>query len=450
MTKVAVLDIGKTNLKVALVDLETLSEIAVETAPNRVDATGPWPHFDVSAQRDFLFKGLRKLALSRSIDAISVTTHGACAALLDGDGNLAAPVLDYEFTGPDLLRRDYDAIRPAFSETGSPALPMGLNLGAQLHYMLATDPSLRDRLSCVVTWPQYWGYLLTGNLACDLSSLGCHTDLWDPHNGQWSTLVSKLGIASAMAPPRKATDLLGTLTPACQRELGLGKVPVYVGIHDSNASLLPHLRCQPQPFSVVSTGTWVISMAIGGRAENLDPSRDTLINVDAFGSPVPSARFMGGREYALISAGRSLTCSNEDEAAVLTKRVMLMPSVVSDCGPFPDLKHEWTSPPARDGELAAALGYYLALMTAECLKNIGAEGPTVVEGPFAQNRQYLDMLATATGREVQTSSARTGTAIGAALLCADQVAQTGPRQRVSPSSRHLDYARLWQERVTKR
>ena len=40
-----------------------------------------------------------------TIDAISVTTHGATAALLDADGALALPVLDYEHDGPDSARR---------------------------------------------------------------------------------------------------------------------------------------------------------------------------------------------------------------------------------------------------------------------------------------------------------------------------------------------------------
>ena len=43
---VAVIDIGKTNAKLALVDVSDLSEIAVITRPNRVVSGPPWPHFD--------------------------------------------------------------------------------------------------------------------------------------------------------------------------------------------------------------------------------------------------------------------------------------------------------------------------------------------------------------------------------------------------------------------
>ena len=47
MTHVAVIDIGKTNAKLALVDGNTLAEIAVVTRPNKVLPGPPWPHFDL-------------------------------------------------------------------------------------------------------------------------------------------------------------------------------------------------------------------------------------------------------------------------------------------------------------------------------------------------------------------------------------------------------------------
>jgi sugar (pentulose or hexulose) kinase len=68
-----------------------------------------------------------------------------------------------------------------------------------------------------------------------------------------------------------------------------------------------------------------------------------------------------------------------------------------------------------DGERAVAVSWYLALMTSVCLGEIGAEGPTVVEGPFAANDAYCAMLRAATGRPVARARG-TGTSAGAALL----------------------------------
>lgn len=447
MQTIAVIDIGKTNLKVALVDLSLGAEVAVETQPNRVIPAPPWPHFDVAGQWAFLSGALRRLARGARVEGIVVTTHGACAALLDADGGLAAPVLDYEHPGPDALRAAYDAIRPPFSETGSPALPMGLNLGAQLHWMLAQDAGLRDRVAQVVTWPQYWGFRLTGEAASDLSSLGCHTDLWNPWEGAWSSLVDRMGLAGRMTPPRRPGDVLGVLHPDLQSYLGIGAVPVLAGIHDSNASLLPHLLARKAPFSVVSTGTWVISMAIGGAAAPLDPARDTLVNVSAFGEAVPSARFMGGREFDLIRDGSVVAGDMQDAERVLRRGVMLLPSVVGESGPFPGRGHRWLVSPEDAGERAVALGYYLALMTGECLSMIGAAGPSHIEGPFCANPHFLEMLATATGRPVHASAARTGTALGAAMLFGHSARPVVEADAILPDPALVPYAEVWRRSV---
>lgn len=291
---VGVIDIGKTNAKVAVVDLDQRRELGVLTRPNTVLPGPPYPHFDLEGHWDFICDALAELHKAHGIDALSVTTHGASAVLLDAEGNLAAPMLDYEFTGPDDLAAAYDAIRPDFAETGSPRLGMGLNLGAQLHWQLKTDPGLLDRVATALTYPQYWTCKLTGVLSNEVTSLGCHTDLWCPSENRFSSLVNRLGLEEKMAPVRKAGDRLGSVLPEVVTRTGLPKdTPVACGIHDSNASLYPHLIRRQPPFSVVSTGTWVIVLAIGGGRVFLDPSRDTLINVNAFGDPVPSARFMG-------------------------------------------------------------------------------------------------------------------------------------------------------------
>ncbi|PKP74404.1 MAG: carbohydrate kinase [Alphaproteobacteria bacterium HGW-Alphaproteobacteria-6] len=458
---VAVIDIGKTNVKLALVDLEAPdgpAEVAVLSLPNRVLPGPPWPHFDVAAIRDFALDGLAQLHGAHRIDAIAVASHGACGALLDASGALAAPVLDYEHDGPESTAAAYDAIRPDFAQTGSPRLALGLNLGAQIHWQFLTDPGLGDRVARIVTWPQFWGHLLTGVAACDLSSLGAHSDLWEPAAGRFSALVGRLGIGAVMAPPLRPDAILGPVLPAIAARTGLAPgTPVACGIHDSNASLLTHLLSRDPPFAVVSTGTWVITMAVGGRAVTLDPARDTLINVDARGAPVPSARFMGGREFERICGGAGGAASDADRAEVLDRDLMLLPSVEPHSGPFAGRRSRWTGaggaavPDPRPGPRRVAASYYLALMTAECLAMTGAEGPVLIEGPFAQNGDFTAMLRAATARRVLPSAAATGTAIGAALLfrSAGPAPGTVPAVAVSapPDPRLVAYARRWRRQV---
>ena len=155
-------------------------------------------------------------------------------------------------------------------------------------------------------------------------------------------------------------------------------------------------------------------MAIGGAGTQLNESRDTLINVNAHGESVPSARFMGGRERDLLQVSEPATEKAMDQLLErIDTAVMLMPSVVADTGPYPQTTHQWlgqdvtTNPSIQ----TCAATLYLALMTHECLLLIGADGPTYIEGPLAHDRQYAQMLEAVSERPVLISNSETGTSL---------------------------------------
>ncbi|MDL2407785.1 FGGY-family carbohydrate kinase [Rhizobium calliandrae] len=449
--RIAVLDIGKTNAKVVVLDAHTGAEIAAVRTSNTTLKTGLYPHYDIERLWDFVIGALKGFAAAPGFDAISITTHGACAVLLAEDGTLALPVLDYEHRYPQAVQEAYDRLRPPFSETFSPRLSGGLNVGAQIHYQQSVFPSEFARVSTILTYPQYWSLRLTGVAANEVTSLGCHTDLWNPSTGAYSSLVNTLGIRDLMAPIRSAFDALGPLLPALAADIGLGApVPVHCGIHDSNASLLPHLVKNEAPFAVVSTGTWVINFAVGGDLDHLDPARDTLANVDPNGRAVPSSRFMGGREFEILAAEIGPTSSEAAEKAlerVIEKHIMLLPNVVEGCGPFPGKKMRWLGlAQASSAERLAAASLYLALMTEACLGLIGAKGPIFVEGPFALNHAYLAALSSLTGSSVMALPGSTGTSQGAALLTG--IKPTAPSENPpirTDLSGLRDYRRAWRQ-----
>ena len=100
---VLVVDVGKTNAKLALVDTDALAEVEVMTRPNWVLPGPPYPHADVEGLWSFMLDGIGALHRRHRVDALVVTTHGATGALVDAGGGLALPVLDYEHPGPDEL-----------------------------------------------------------------------------------------------------------------------------------------------------------------------------------------------------------------------------------------------------------------------------------------------------------------------------------------------------------
>lgn len=414
---IAVIDIGKTNAKVVLIDSGTRQQLAAEGMPNLVRREEPYPHADVERLWSFISGCLKRLHAAHGIEGISITTHGATGALLSETG-LVLPILDYESDAPTASEEAYDRVRPAFSETLSPRLPNGLNWGAQLFWQSRAFPEDFGEVRAIVPYPQYWAWRLTGVLASEVTSLGCHTDLWSPDSGDFSSMVDELGWRHLFPPIRPAASIIGTLLPAIAAETGLPQdTPVTCGIHDSNASLLPHLGRRETPFTIISTGTWSILMSVGGDTGALDPARDSLANVDANGNPVPTARFMGGREFdALVP--EIVEPSAADIAHVIAHDIQALPSFTPGTGPFPGKKGRWTCDPERltPGQRNAAASLYLALTARACLDLCTIGRPIIIEGPLARNRLVGAALARLTGVPVHASGDATGTSLGASLL----------------------------------
>ena len=414
---VAVVDIGKTTAKLALVDRASGATLDTLTRPNRPRPGPPYPHADVDGLWSFIREGLARFAAAHPVAGVAVTTHGATAALVAGDG-LALPVLDYEHDGPDAVADAYDRVRPDFAETLSPRLPAGLNLGAQLFWQARAFPDGFARAEAILAYPQFWAWRLTGIGASEATSLGCHTDLWAPTDRGLSSLVEREGWRRLFPPLRPAASVLGPLLPEVAAATGLRPgTPVACGIHDSNASLLPWLGRLRPPFTVISSGTWTVVMTVGGTIAGLDPARDSLANVDAFGRPVPTARFMGGREYAAIAGPDPTPATSADVRAVIARGAMALPSFAPGFGPFGAGagRVEPSGGPAGARRTALA-DLYLALVTRECLALAGTGARIVVEGPLARNATFCGLVAALAKVPVHPSPDATGTAMGAALL----------------------------------
>jgi sugar (pentulose or hexulose) kinase len=215
---------------------------------------------------------------------------------------------------------------------------------------------------------------------------------------------------------RPAASVLGAITTDVASLTGLSEAtPVTCGIHDSNASLLPHLGAHEAPFTILSTGTWAIAMTVGGDTGRLDPTRDSLANVDAFGRAVPTARFMGGREFDLL-VPEIAEPSADDIARVIAEDSRIQPGFVPGVGPFPVASGHWTREPATAAEGSAAASLFWALMTQTCLDLCGLGREIIIEGPLARNALFGQALARLVGVPVSASGDATGTSLGASML----------------------------------
>jgi sugar (pentulose or hexulose) kinase len=164
---------------------------------------------------------------------------------------------------------------------------------------------------------------------------------------------------------------------------------------------------------------------------------------------------MGGREFSQLVGDDPVAPHEAAIARVLEDNVVLLPSVTEGSGPFPHRKAHWNRPAHTIDRETNFVGvsFYLAMMTAECLSLTGADGDVVVEGPFAANRFYLQMLASATARRVVAmADSATGTSIGAALLARMESVGTElrvPLQHFPGTPEMAAYAQRWRELVRK-
>ncbi|MBK7162937.1 MAG: carbohydrate kinase [Sphingomonadales bacterium] len=450
---ILVLDVGKTLSKLSRWSANgvLLDKVIRPNARYEVDGL---VRLDAGGIGAWVRETLQNYASKGPVRAIIPVGHGAGVAAIR-NSELAFAPLDYEQPIPEAVMTDYRLKRDTFGDTGSPALPLGLNIGSQLHWIETVTPGALDGVA-LVPWAQYWSWFLSGVATSEVTSLGCHSDLWNPAAGDFSDLARSRGWANRFAPMAKAGDVVGKLKP----EFGFGDtVDVHCGIHDSNAALLAargFVEIEQEEVTVFSTGTWFIGMRcpkVPFDLRNLAEARDCLVNVDAHGAAVPSARFMGGREIEeviCIDTRRVDIVPDQPAllaavAAVLKAGSMLLPTLVPDCGPFPNGCGHWVAEPADWVQRRAAACLYAALVANVSLDLIGAENILLVEGRFSEAEVFVRALASLRrGTRVYTSNAHNDVSLGALRLIDPSIRPSGKLKRVEPLTEDLtNYAAQW-------
>ncbi|HEX7873648.1 MAG TPA: FGGY family carbohydrate kinase, partial [Sphingobium sp.] len=371
--------------------------------------------------------------------------HGAGVVALV-DGRPAFAPLDYEQPIPADVMAAYRAERDGFAITGSPALPDGLNIGSQLYWLDRLYPqAMQD--ATLIPWAQYWAWFLSGAAVSEVTSLGCHSDLWDPSAGRFAPMAECMGWAARFAPLARAGDSVGALRPDLAAQTGLPTTTqVLAGLHDSNAALLaargfPQIAAQDA--TILSTGTWFIAMRLAGdgaAVPTLSEARDCLINVDAYGRAVPSARFMGGREIeTVIQLDTRRVDIKPDQPALLAavpalveSGAMLLPTLAPGCGPFPAGPGQWIDRPDDWYARRAAACLYAALVATTSLDLIGSQDCLLVEGRFAEAEVFVRALASLRpDMTVYTANAHNDVSFGALRLSDPDLHPQGELVRVA-------------------
>jgi sugar (pentulose or hexulose) kinase len=439
-----VVDIGKTLSKVSLWSRDGRL-VDRQVRPNATVEHDGLRRLDAEGIADWLLQTLPRFR-EHPVEFIVPVGHGAGVVALR-DGVLAFAPLDYEQELPADIAAAYRAERDPFAVTGSPALPCGLNFGAQLALIKARYPAALDGAT-LVPWAQYWAWWLSGAAVSEVTSLGCHSDLWAPGLGRFSPLAERRGWADKFAPLARAGETIGTLRPELAEATGLpATAQVLAGLHDSNAALLAargFAEIAANEATVLSTGTWFIAMRLADevvKLGELPEARDCLVNVDAYGRPVPSARFMGGREIESVIGIDTRRVDIKPDQPALLKAVpgllasgaMLLPTLAPGNGPFPDARRQWIAEPDDWFARRAAVCLYAALVADTSLDLIGSKERILVEGRFAEAEVFVRALAALRpDTAVYTANAHNDVSFGALRLIDSTLSPQGKLVRVTP------------------
>ena len=417
---IAVVDVGYTNIKIALFSPDGRM-LAKREAQSRHVEGPPYRHIDPEPMAALCRAALPELDAILPVDAIVPCAHGAAMACLDGEGALALPVMDYTAEPPAGIVAAYRSVAPDFAETFCTLLPMALTHGLQLYWQQAAFPERFGRVETLLTWIQYVGFRLSGGLASEISSLSCQTHLMDTRRQTLSSLVRRQGWEKSFPPMAKAWEEIGRLSPEFRGDGFRGAGRVLAGVHDSTANFMRYVCAGLDRFTLVSTGTWSIAFDTSTPVSRLVEARDTNTNTDVLGRTVACSRFFGGKEYEIVSGGAEPALASLDGAGRLVALgTMAVPSFTDSGGPVPGTGKRGRiagAPPEGPAARASLASLYCALMVSEQLDAIDSRHDIIVDGPFSQNATLMALLAQLRpGQRVLASDLRDGTTAGAAAL----------------------------------
>lgn len=396
---IAVFDVGKTNKKLFLFD-ESYNIVFERSARfNEITDEDGFACENLDALKKAVFDALNEVSRLDQFDvkAVNFSAYGASFVYLDKDGNAVAPLYNYLKPYPQDLRNKFydtygDEAEIAF-KTASPALE-SLNSGLQLYRIKHQKPELFERIKYALHLPQYLSYLITGKAFSDLTSIGCHTALWDFEKNDYHNWVKQEGLDKILAPIAPADERIPSYFNGRWYQAG-------IGLHDSSAALIPYLASFSEPFVLLSTGTWSISLNPFDQApltaEEL--KNDCLNYIQYKGKPVKASRLFSGHEY---DQGIKAIAEKFGEDAIKYRNIPYDPDMPGeDIAAYYELMHNLIA------KQKIATGYVL--------KNTPVKR-IFVDGGFSKNSVFMHLLAAAfPAIEVYAASMAQATALGTAL-----------------------------------
>ena len=327
---------------------------------------------------------------------------------------------------------DYGGEEEFSFRSGSPVLGR-LNSGMQLYRIKYERPALFERIHRALHLPQYLSFLVSGQTFTDMTSIGCHTNLWDFTKNDYHDWVAAEGLSSKFAPIVGGDQVFPASFPG--NNYGVG-----VGLHDSSSALIPYLVNFDEPFVLISTGTWCISLNPFNRTPLTasELQSDCLNYISYKGVPVKASRLFAGyvheqhvkriADYFEQSTAKYRTMPYNRALMRRLRETQPQGKAVGDKVSAFGMRElsDFATDVEAYHQLVADL-VALQRKSTTLIINGGKVKRIFVDGGFSKNQIYMSLLAESfPDMEVYAASMAQATAVGAALAIHDSWNNTPP------------------------
>ena len=201
--RIAVLDIGKTNLKL-LVASEDGWPLETHTIPNAANTAGPYLAYDLAGLEEWFLDTLAVVSQRHAIGAVIATAHGCGAVLVDGDKPVL-PMMDYDAVSPPAIDQAYARIAPSYGEVFCGIGAGAMRLAKQLLWQESAYPVEFARAKTYLTTAQFFALRLGGRAASEISQLAAQSHIWDlvRHQPSSAHARTRLGPSAAATGTRR-------------------------------------------------------------------------------------------------------------------------------------------------------------------------------------------------------------------------------------------------------
>ena len=418
---IAVIDVGKTNKKIFLFDQDY--NIVYERSARFLETTDEDgdPCENLEALRLSVFDSLRSLFNKKDFEvkAINFSAYGASFVNIDEDGNPVTPLYNYLKAFPEELKKQFYSTyggEEAFSlRTASPVLG-SLNSGMQLYRLKYEKPEVFEQIKYSLHLPQYLSYLVSYKPCSDITSIGCHTNLWDFQKNDYHQWVYAEGIDKKLAPVCSYDETTKAIFPGNNYLVG-------IGLHDSSAALIPYMVNFQEPFVLLSTGTWCISLNPFNNSPltNEELKQDCLCYLHYQGKPVKASRLFAGPAY---EEGMKRIADFFNKDVIKYRNIEFNPDIAAALNKNERIsKQNFPQTDLSVFTTDSEAYHYLMLdiikqqvRSTQLVLNGSPVKRLFVDGGFSRNAVYMNLLAMAFPQlEVYAASMAQATALGAAL-----------------------------------